>query len=251
MHERGTDGFNIRRCDYVLMDKKGEGCLICGSPLTYDNVHHIRSCSLCQKICRSNSICSNGHYVCDACHSKGHIDGTTSICLSSESLDPIKILIELMDVPDVPMHGPEHHVMVGSALITAYHNATGELDLKTSLEEMRERGSQLPGGICGNWGSCGAAVSCGIAYSIITGTTPLSTGSWGLANLMTSRCLESISTTGGPRCCKRNSITSLCTAARFLEENHGVHLQIPDSIHCRFSHRNRQCLEQRCPHHNP
>jgi hypothetical protein len=29
----------------------------------------------------------------------------------------------LMAMPFCHMHGPEHHVMVGAALLTAYHNA--------------------------------------------------------------------------------------------------------------------------------
>ena len=63
---------------------------------------------------------------------------------------------------------------VEAALLTAYKNAGGELDLEKALTEMQNRGKQVPGGICGFWGSCGAAVSTGIFLSIITGSTPLS-----------------------------------------------------------------------------
>ena len=38
------------------------------------------------------------------------------------------------------MHGPEHHVMVGSALLVAYKNAGGEIDLPEALLEMMNRG---------------------------------------------------------------------------------------------------------------
>ena len=38
------------------------------------------------------------------------------------------------------MHGPEHHVMVGAALLTAYKNAGGELDLEPALQEIASRG---------------------------------------------------------------------------------------------------------------
>ena len=71
-------------------------------------------------------------------------------------------------------------MLVGSALLAAYKNAGGELDLDAALEEMRNRGAQVPGGICGLWGTCGAAVSTGIFVSLITGASPLSGKEWGL-----------------------------------------------------------------------
>lgn len=51
-----------------------------------------------------------------------------------------------MENPYVYMHGPEHHVLVGSVLLTAYHNAGGELDWPAALYEMENRGRQVPGG---------------------------------------------------------------------------------------------------------
>lgn len=47
------------------------------------------------------------------------INGMISICLNSEETDPLVILDKLMSLPSCHMHGPEHHVMVGSALLTA------------------------------------------------------------------------------------------------------------------------------------
>ena len=66
---------------------------------------------------------------------------------------------EMMSMPSCHMHGPEHHVMVGSALLTAYKNAGGEIDLQKALHEMYCRGKAVPGGACGFWGACGAGVS--------------------------------------------------------------------------------------------
>ncbi len=57
-----------------------------------------------------------------------------------------------MAMPFCHMHGPEHHVMVGSALLTAYKNAGGEIDLSAALLEMQKRGKCVPGGACGFWG---------------------------------------------------------------------------------------------------
>ena len=58
----------------------------------------------------------------------------------------------MMALPFCHMHGPEHHVMVGAALLTAYKNAGGDIDLPDALGEMMRRGKSVPGGACGFWG---------------------------------------------------------------------------------------------------
>lgn len=63
--------------------------------------------------------------------------------------------------------------MVGAALLTAFKNAGGEIDLRAALAEMVSRGKSVPGGACGFWGACGAGVSTGMFVSIISGSTPL------------------------------------------------------------------------------
>lgn len=52
-------------------------------------------------------------------------------------------------------------IICGASLITAYHNAGGEVDMEWALSEMVRRGKQVPGGACGNWGACGAGLSIG------------------------------------------------------------------------------------------
>jgi hypothetical protein len=80
-----------------------------------------------------------------------------------------------MRAPSVNMHGPEHHVIVGAALITAYRNAGGAAEpLEKLLGTVEKRGNKVPGGTCGFWGACGAALGAGIFLSAATGSTPLS-----------------------------------------------------------------------------
>ena len=133
-----------------------------------------------------------------------------------------KILEEMMDMPACHMHGPEHHTMVGSALLTAYKNAGGEIDLKASLYEMQRRGKQVPGGACGFWGACGAGISTGMYLSIALNATPLAKEAWGLSNQLTARALDAIGRNGGPRCCKRDSYLAIIEAVRFTKENLGI-----------------------------
>lgn len=224
------------------------GCLICGRPLKYLESQTQMECCVCHRTFQSNTLCEDGHFVCDECH-RGDQSSTVAICVSSSSKDPSVILNDLMRMPGVHMHGPEHHILVGSALLSAYRNAGNDVDLLKALSIMFERGRQVPGGACGLWGCCGAAVSCGMAYSIVTGSTPLSGESWGRCNEMTSRCLSAIGSHGGPRCCKRDGYSAITAAARFMNETLDAGIVVPTGIECGFSGSNQQCIGDRCPFH--
>jgi hypothetical protein len=121
----------------------------------------------------------------------------------------VEIIDKMMALPFCHMHGPEHHVMVGSALLTAYKNAGGEIDLELALKEMMNRGKSVPGGACGFWGACGAGISSGMFVSIISGSTPLAQEPFALSHKMTAKSLGAIGENGGPRCCKRDSYISM------------------------------------------
>lgn len=223
----------------------GEECLICKAPLEYLKEDIEMECELCHKKEMSKTRCQNGHYVCNACHMQG-IDSLMGMCLQEMSGNPIEILNKMMAMPFCHMHGPEHHIIVGSALLTAYKNSGGDIELKKALIEMQSRGKQVPGGTCGFWGACGAAISSGIFISIITGSTPLKVKEWGLSNLMTAKSLGEIGRIGGPRCCKRNSFLAMTSAIEFVKENLGIVME-SSSIKCTHSSSNNQCIKQRCP----
>ncbi|MCR5346612.1 MAG: hypothetical protein K6E38_02450 [Fretibacterium sp.] len=222
-----------------------EECLICGAPLQYLEKDELMECELCRKQEMSKAKCSKGHYVCNECHMRG-IDVIISLCLRECSKNPIGILHKMMAESFCHMHGPEHHVMVGAALLTAYRNAGGKIDLDAALLEMQSRGREVPGGVCGFWGACGAGISAGIFVSIISESTPLTVKSWGLSNLMTSKALAEIGRIGGPRCCKRDSFLSIITAIDFVKEHFGVDMERSEVI-CSYSPQNRQCIGKRCP----
>ena len=213
-----------------------EECLICKAPLEYLETDEEMECELCHKKQRSKTRCVNGHFVCDQCHTSG-MDEIMAICLNSESKNPIEIIEKMMAIDACHMHGPEHHTMVGAALLTAYKNAGGDLDLKKAICEMQKRGQEVPGGVCGFWGACGAGISTGIYLAIALKSTPLSKEAWGLSNQMTSRALDAIGRNGGPRCCKRDSYLAITKAVEFTRENLGVNMQL-GKIVCSHSHMN-------------
>ncbi len=220
-------------------------CIICKAPLKYLEEDTLMECMICHKKENSKTGCVNGHYVCNECHMSG-MDSIISVCLAEESKNPIYILEKMMALPFCHMHGPEHHVMVGAALLTAYKNAGGELDLGKALVEMQSRGKAVPGGACGFWGACGAGISAGMYMSIVTKSTPLAKEAWGLSNQMTSAALGSIGAVGGPRCCKRDSYLAIGEAVKFTEKHLGVKMESTE-IECIHSSKNNQCIGSRCP----
>lgn len=231
-----------------MANKRG-ACLICGKPLVYFDDAKEMECSICHRTFENNASCEDGHYVCDECHGKKGIEVIEKMCRESVEKNPIALMQSVMENPYIYMHGPEHHVLVGAAILTAFHNCGGELDYEWAMKEMVRRGKEVPGGICGFWGCCGAAVSTGIAYSILQKATPLSGKSWGKANLMTSRALQNIGSVGGPRCCKRDSFLAVQTAVEVIREEWGIGLELPEKIACTFVEENAQCLRKACPFH--
>ena len=77
-----------------------------------------------------------------------------------------------MDLPSVHMHGPEHHAIVPSVLLTALRNNGERMNYDTALSEICKRARQVPGGTCGYWGVCGAAAGAGIFMSVMTDPVP-------------------------------------------------------------------------------
>ncbi len=224
-----------------------EECLICKAPLEYLDTDEVMECVLCHKKQNSKTRCVNGHYVCDRCHTNG-MGEMISVCFHSKSVNPIEIMEAMMSVPSCHMHGPEHHTMVGAALLTAYKNAGGDVNLEAALYEMQKRGAQVPGGACGFWGACGAGISTGMYVAIALKSTPLAKAAWGLSNQMTAKALEAIGENGGPRCCKRDSYLAIIEAVKFTSTKLGIDMEL-NEISCSRSQLNNQCLREECPFH--
>lgn len=228
---------------------ENESCLICGRPLVYLETAEEMTCEICKKPFTSHARCTEGHYVCDACHANPAITVSTYECLHTTSKNPIEIAETIMKNTAVHMHGPEHHVIVGQALLAAYQNAGGNIELATGLTAVAQRGKMVPGGFCGLAGNCGAAVSAGIFLSTALKTNPLSEETWALGMKLTAECLSAIANYGGPRCCKRDSFTSILTAAKFAAEHLAIKMELPEKIVCRFSAGNNECLKEKCPYY--
>ncbi len=223
-------------------------CIVCGSVLEYSVSTTKKRCVYCDAEYDANAECSNGHYVCDICHSSEAADVIMQYCISTHEQDPIYSAQILMKHPSVKMHGPEHHFLVPAVLIAAYYSVQNELSSEgiiKKLTEARNRAKNVLGGFCGFYGTCGAAIGVGIFISLITNATPVSEESWKLANLATAQALEKIAVHGGPRCCKRDTFLALQSACTFLKRYFNVTL-IQHHITCTFFRRNTQCRQTEC-----
>lgn len=169
-------------------------------------------------------------------------------CMKISTANPYEIFDTIAQKDFVNIHGPEHHVLDGACMLTAFHNAGGNLDLHAALRKLMREGLRMPGAACGLWGVCGAVTSIGAALAIIDGTGPLSTEDWGSHMEYTSAALARLAKTGGPRCCKRDAFSSMEQAVGYIKERYGITLDMPP-IQCTFSSRNAQCIGKRCPYH--
>ena len=78
-----------------------------------------KTCAFCGKEEKTLIYCPAGHYVCDSCHSKAALEVLRQVLSNTQSKDPAAIIEQVMSHPAVPMHGPEHHVIVPGAIIAA------------------------------------------------------------------------------------------------------------------------------------
>lgn len=220
-------------------------CGVCGQPLVYATNSVPCTCSLCGKNERALIYCPAGHYVCDSCHSKAALEVLRQVLSTTKTTDPAAILEQVMSHPSVPMHGPEHHAIVPGAIVAAVRN-TGYALPEGAVEKALERASKVPGGWCGLYGDCGAAVGLGIAVSVITGATPLTGKQRTLALAATSFALSRM-LDDQPRCCKRASRIAIESATEFLRDRLGITLLQHSKVKCVYSLQNQQCAQKSCP----
>lgn len=165
------------------------------------------------------------------------------------SCNPVEIFNHIAKNDYVSIHGPEHHILDGACILTAYKNAGGEIDIDSALDSLKAEGLRMPGAMCGLWGMCGAITSIGAALAIIDGTGPLSSdGTWGEHMKFTSKAISDLGTVNGPRCCKRDARLAMKNAVAYINEHYSVKLESDDSK-CGYSELNMQCIKERCPYY--
>ena len=223
---------------------KTKGCLICGQELTYSKESATKEvCHICSQPFEAYVRCSKGHYVCDLCHSLDILGKVEQLLCASDEKNPLILAQMVFELPGLNMHGPEYHSIVPSVLVAAWQNLNGQKDI-SKIKEAIKRGKDIKGGSCGLYGTCGAGVGTGIAVSIIEGATPMSRVERGTANRVTGSALLEISKYGGPRCCKREAITSIESLMQVT--SYFDSLQKAEYT-CKQSGKNKDCIGNKCP----
>ncbi len=222
----------------------GVNCGVCGRPLVYGTDSVERVCAICDKRGLTSIYCPEGHYICDTCHSKTALDVLRQVLSNTKETDPAAILEQVMAHPGVPMHGPEHHAMVPGAIIAAVRNA-GYTIPPGAIERALERAAKVPGGSCGLYGDCGAAVGAGIAVSVLTSATPLTGKQRSLALGATAFALSRM-LDDQPRCCKRATRTAIAAMVDYLHDHLNITLPKAKEYRCTYTPRNQQCTREQC-----
>lgn len=225
--------------------RKTEGCVICGEELVYSKDTPTKeTCYICGHQFEAYVKCPKGHYICDTCHSMDILGKVEQLLTASEEQNPVVLAQKVFELPGLNMHGPEYHSIVPSVLVAAYQNLTGKKDI-SKIREAIKRGKDVKGGNCGFLGNCGSGVGSGIAVSILESATPMSRDERGAANRATGYALLEISKHGGPRCCKREAITSIQS---FLQvTNYFSGIQISEYT-CKQFGKNKDCIGRKCPY---
>ncbi len=225
--------------------KKTEGCMVCGQELIYLKEETSETCQICGQSFPTHARCLQGHYVCDTCHASDTLTRVEALLIGSKDPDPMSLVLKIFEIPGLNMHGPEYHSIVPAVLVTAYQNTRNERHID-AVHEALERGRSVKGGSCGLHGNCGAGVGAGIAVSILEEASPLSRQERSAANRATALSLLAISENAGPRCCKRDAVTSIesfiASTPYFGDRQHA-------SYTCRQFAKNNSCMGKTCPYH--
>lgn len=119
--------------------------------------------------------------------------------------EPAAALDKLLDQGEgTPVHGIWHHVLVGQMLLMCLRNAGYQIS-EGLVDEVVDRGKQIPGGSCGFLGTCGALVSAASAYAILLSSTPVATEARERLLEFSSKLAARLAEVGGSRCCKKSS----------------------------------------------
>ena len=204
-------------------------------------------CDICGKDSTLTCECGKGHRICKDCTEDLIRAKVKEICKKTTSKDPYDVLEELFMDRIISTRFLKNHILVGSALMAAYANCTGDKDIDEQLDEIMRRGALIPPRACGHAGDCGAPVSCGIFYSVVTDTHPLTPGEqWGNVAVLTGTCLVNLGKIGGPRCCNRGTLVSMKETVDYVREKLGVQMEWHDRK-CHHKSWNNACKGESCP----
>lgn len=220
-------------------------CLKCNGDLIHDQELVYKKCALCGIEEKTYIACENGHYFCDKCASKNTIDKLFEMVPQITEKNPLEVSEKLFH--ECGIYGNSPHPLATAAFLIAYKNLTGEINNRQIYEGI-ERALKIPGGWCGYYGNCGAAVGLGIAIAIITKSTPISDRERSISNIATAKGLLGVADQGGPRCCAASVRRVMEQGIEFAKEY--LKVEFPEILNkrtnCMFSKYNNSCRYNKC-----
>ncbi|MCD6585893.1 MAG: methyltransferase domain-containing protein [Desulfobacteraceae bacterium] len=228
-------------------DRFAAGCMVCGSPLTYLENNQQKKCAFCGIAKTANAVCENGHFVCDDCHSSSAIDIVRLICLNTDETDMIDLFNMIRCHPSIPLHGPEYHFIVPGVIVATYRNLGGKVS-DTDIQTAIDRGKTIPGGVCGFWGGCGAALGTGTAFAVLLKGNPIKARERKIVQQITGIIINKINKLEAARCCQRESWTALKMAAELSKQYLEIPLRADGATHCTQQSKNKECMGKGCPY---
>lgn len=186
----------------------------------------------------------------DACCAGAGADRTTELATMMvrrlEGTEPAAMLEEALNQGDrAPVHGVWHHALVGEILLISLRNA-GYAVADELIDEVIDRGRQIPGGACGFLGTCGALASAASAYAILVGSTPVASERREKLIEFSAKLWARLAEIGGSRCCKKSSYAALEVARDEFAEL-GLGLPEEEFEHrCPFFAANQTCDGKDC-----
>jgi len=186
----------------------------------------------------------------NACCAGDGTDPTTTLATmvarGITSTNPAEALEDLLNQGDnSPVNGVWHHALVGEILLVCLRNAGYDLPEEV-IDEVIDRGRQIPGGACGFLGTCGALDSASSAYAILLGSTPVATEPREQLLRFSAKLVARLAEIGGSRCCKKSSYTALEVAQ---EEFAKLGFELPKEAfkgRCPFFAFNETCDGEAC-----
>lgn len=172
----------------------------------------------------------------------------TLMARNSPGTKPAQALEDLLQQGEgTPVHGVWHHALIGELLLVCLRKA-GYPITDDLIDEVIDRGRQIPGGSCGFIGVCGALASAASAYAVLLGSTPVAVDQRARLLAFSARLAARLAEIGGSRCCKKSSYAALETAQ---EELAALGYELPEETfagRCPFFASNDTCDGELCPY---
>lgn len=205
------------------------------------------NCIYCGKEETGYVCCSEGHYVCDACHGSDFYQRIHDLILQEQGTNPLAIAEGILAKVAIPMLGCEHAWVTAGAFLVAIRN---EGSIQVSPEQITEALNrtrrQAIGAYCGLTGICGIAPAIGSCFSVILGAACPKDRETALTMQVVSRVIETLANQVGPCCCKNLMRNALTLACHLAQEYLQVCLPITTEIICRDSHRHPHGCRGNC-----